>query len=883
MSGRCCALVPLLALALSQPAKAETPRVTSVRLVGVETERERLGRYVTIAVGQPLDAKDVRATVERLFALGRFDDVRVEAEPSPRGVDVAIHLVPVPRMTAVRVAGDRLLSEKQARRLARLAPGEALYEARLEEIGRSLAVALAARGYLESRVDAAAEAGPRGVTAVLTIKAGPHAVVDSVSVDPLPGVSSLLPLAAPRSGAPFQKARAENAAEAMRRQLVASGRWRAAVHVRETYDPRTARVALRFEVTPGPMLSLAFRGSTLPRGLRSSVERLVREAGARTDALEEAADLIEARLRAAGHREPRVRHAETARADTLEISYEVAAGEASRVASVSSGGVEPPSPLLTRVGEPVQDSRLEEDAQGLQRSLQRDGMSEAKVEPDAPEGGGDVAVVFRARPGPRTLVASVIVDSPVTDLPRPALSTVPGAPYRVSALARDKAALLQSYRDAGYLAVEVEPRVEFAAEKTEAQVVFSVQPGPLTRVGEIMVAGLETTRENVARRELSFKPGDPLSPTQLLESQRRLQALGIFERVQVEEIASEDGARHDIVVRVQEAPRKAVWYGLGYAERDLLRASVEVTLKNLSGMDRSLSSFARMSFRSSRLFATYREPRLFGRKQDLYLTGFREEQQRDGFDYIRYGGLVQTARPLSTRLTLIGRLAYQRTYVFNVTVPIDDIDRQFRTSTFAGPSSSLVYDSRNDPIDPKRGRFVSADVSLSTRALGGDTYLKGFLQSANFTPLGSRLVLGVSGRLGLARTFADEPPRLPLPDRFFAGGDYSMRGFKIDFVGPVEFSESGEPVPTGGNAVLTGSVELRFALRPRIELAAFSDIGNVYALASDLTLSDLRYTAGLGIRYKSSIGPLRVDWGRKLDRRAGESAYHVHVTVGHAF
>jgi len=876
----------LLTAALGGSALGEEPRVTGIRFVGIDAERERLARYVTIALGQPLDQSDVRTTVERLFSLGRFDDVRVEGEPTSRGIDLVIHVVPAPRLTSVRIAGDRLVSAKKAQRLTRLSLGEALHEGRLEEAGRDLAIALAARGYLESRVDAALETGAHSGSLVLTIKGGPRAIVDRVEVDAVPAVLDLAPMAAPPVGSAFEKARAESAAEKMRRHLVARGRWRAVVQARESYDPRSARVALRFAIEPGPVVSVTFRGSPLARGLRSTVERLVREGRAGTDALEESADRIEARLREEGHRDARVRHTQTARGEALEIAYEVTAGSPSRVASVTSAGEQVPAPLptlLTQVGDPLRDSRLDDDAQTLQRGLQRDGMSEARVEADAKEGGGDVPVVFRVRPGPRTLVASVDVATPLADLPVPSLATSAGTPYRVSALARDKAALLQSYRDAGYASVEVEPRVEFLDDKAQARVVFSIKPGSLTRVGEIIVAGLETTREIVVRRELTFKPGDPLAPTRLLESQRRVQALGIFERVELDEIESEDGTRHDVVVRVRESSRTAVSYGLGYAERDLLRASVEVTLRNLKGMDRSLSSFARMSFGGSRLFATYREPRLFGRRQDLYLTGFREEQQRDGFDYIRYGGLVQTARSLSSRLTLIGRLAYQRTYVFNVTVPIDDIDRQFRTSTFAGPSSSLVYDSRNDPIDPKRGRFASADVQFSTRGLGGDTFLKGFVQSANFTPLGNRFVFGVSGRFGLARTFADEPPRLPLPDRFFAGGDYSMRGFKIDTVGPLELSDTRELVPTGGNALLAGTLELRFALRPRIELAAFSDVGNVYGLASDLTLNDLRYTAGLGIRYKSSIGPLRVDWGRKLDRRAGESAYRVHVTVGHAF
>src|SRR5262249_55589049 len=119
---------------------------------------------------------------------------------------------------------------------------------------------------------------------------------------------------------------------------------------------------------------------------------------------------------------------------------------------------------------------------------------------------------------------------------------------------------------------------------------------------------------------------------------------------------------------------------------------------------------------------------------------------------------------------------------------------------------------------------------------------------------------------------ASEPARLPLPDRFFAGGDYSLRGFKIDSV-----------EPEGGNALLLGSTELRVDANRRLSVAAFSDIGNVYPVVADIDLGNLRYTAGVGLRYRTAVGPLRVDWGFKLDRRPGESLSRVHVTVGHAF
>jgi outer membrane protein assembly factor BamA len=112
-----------------------------------------------------------------------------------------------------------------------------------------------------------------------------------------------------------------------------------------------------------------------------------------------------------------------------------------------------------------------------------------------------------------------------------------------------------------------------------------------------------------------------------------------------------------------------VAYGLSYAERDQIRLSAEVTRRNLAGLDRSLSTFARASFRGSRFLTTYREPYLLGRRQDLFVTGFREEEDRPGFDFVRFGSLVQTARALSPRFSLILRYTFQETSVFNVEVP----------------------------------------------------------------------------------------------------------------------------------------------------------------------------------------------------------------------
>jgi outer membrane protein insertion porin family len=540
-----------------------------------------------------------------------------------------------------------------------------------------------------------------------------------------------------------------------------------------------------------------------------------------------------------------------------------------------------------RAGAPLQDRLVEGDVATLKRALEDRGYARAQVEAEVPEGGGELPVVFRVRAGTLSTVASFAVRSPQ---PLPAgqelreLRMREGGAYRVRDLARDRASVLAAYRNVGFLQAEVVPEVSLPPEGGPVDVLLRVVPGPRTQVDHIVISGLEATREEVVRRELAVEEGGALGLQKVLESQRRLGSLGIFQKVSLSEMDPESSSARSVVVTADEGPRTTVAYGIGYAEHERLRFSTEVTRRNLWGLDRSITAFARISFRGSRLETTFREPYLFARRHELFVTAFREEEDRDGFDFVRYGGLLQTGRTLSPTWSLILRYAYQETSVFNIEVPLDEVDRQFRSTTFSGPSASVVNDTRDDPLDPHRGRFIGADVQLSHQALGGDTFMKGFLQASTYQRLAARTVLAVSGRLGLGRTFGyDEPLRLPLPDRFFAGGDYSLRGFATDLAGPVVVLPSGEVIPTGGNGLLLGGAELRYDVGRRFSAAAFTEAGNVYPLVSDMTLSDVRYTAGLGLRYKSALGPLRIDWGYKLDRRPGEKPYHVHFTIGHAF
>jgi outer membrane protein assembly factor BamA len=861
----------------------------------VDAERpERLEPVVGLRPGQPLDPEAVRRAVELIYATGRFEDVRVELERTAGqdGVTVVFRPRPAPLLVAIEVEGDRALSPSALRRVARLRPGEALWRSRLERAGRDVGLALKRRGYLEALVEPEAVRVPGGADILFRVHAGPRVRVGRTALDggESAGALGLLELARPHPGEIYRRDRADSACEAMRRRLAQAGHWRAEVEARETYDPGHARMDLVFHVRPGPRTRLEVRGTALGSGTFAALRDLVRDGRASADALEAGAERIESQLRRLGYREAHARATAETRPWGEAIVYAVNPGAKATVASVVVRGADAAlvEGLRTRPGEALEDAVLEEDRRAIVRRLEEGGHFEARVDADVAEGGGELPVVFVAHPGVRADVSGVDVVGP--DLPASSedegpreLTLRPGLPYRLRDVAADRETLLAAWHRAGYLDAHVRPELGFSADRTAVKVSLVAEPGPRTIVDHVVLAGLVQTREATVEREMVLRPGESFSFERVLESQRRLSALGIFERVAISEIDPSRERRRDVVVRVEEAPTTAISWGVGYSEQDRLRGSVEVSRRNLGGLGRTASVFLRGSFRGSRFLLNLREPWLFGRQLDSFLTGFWEEESLPSFDYNRKGAIVQVGRTFDRRATFILRYLHQDTHVYNIQVPPEQIDRQYRTYTVSGPAASVVWDSRDDPLEPRRGLFLSADLQMSAQPLGGVSYLKGFFQATGIRRLRADLVFVLSGRLGLSGTFGDEGPLLPLPERFFAGGDYGPRGFPVDGVGPQFVGSDGKLYPTGGNALLLGGAELRYDVRRSLQLAGFLDLGNVYPEVRDLGFSDLRRSAGLGVRYKTPIGPIRLDWGYVLDRRPGESSSHVHLTIGHAF
>jgi outer membrane protein insertion porin family len=873
----------LAAAVLAAPALAAQERIVSVTIVGERPAiASRYDRYVGLKVGEPLRQEDVRRTVRHLFATGAFEDVSVEATARPGGTALTVRLQAAPRLARIRVEGDDVLSGGGIRRVTRLRDGDALWRRTLDRCGRDAALALADEGYLEARVTATCQRMPGGAEAVFRVQAGPQTLV---SIARVAGAGPewkwrLERVIAPKPGRPFSRRAATAAAAEMQSHLRRGGFWESAVSVRETYDPQASRIELVFDVDTGPRVELVFRDQVPDRKRRKAAHRILEDRGLTSGALEEVAELIEEHYRKEGFRLVTASYEIEERPQVRRVVFTTRPGARSIVGWLRIEGAPDRAravDLVTRVGGPLDEGKLDHDMEALTRELETAGYPNADVSVAVPERAGRIPVTFRLRPGRFEKLGAIRLK---TKAPLPAttaddLGLEPGAPYDVARVSKARSLLVTAYRNAGYPRADVRVEKQKQLANDAVDLTLEVEPGPRVRIDRILIAGLLGTREETVRRELLVHEGDILRWDRVLESHRRLISLGLFRGVVLQELDPEEPTRRSLLITVDEGPRTTLTYGLGAASlgaSDLsptLRASAEVTRRNLGGLGRSLSLFARLSFRGSRFLTTYHEPFLLGRRANLSVTAFREDEERSEFTFDRLGGGIETTRTLSPAWSLVVRYIVSRTHLSNVTIPTADVDRQYHNARSSGPSLALVRDTRNDPVNPQAGSFFAGDAQLSHAAVGGHSFLKGFVQSSAYRGLRSRLVLAVGVRLGAAATFRGQD--LDLPERFFAGGHYTMRGFDTDGV-----------LPQGGRALCVGGVELRQSLTRHLSVAVFTDIGNVFPTVGDVSL-DLRRSAGAGLRYQTPVGPIRVDWARNLDPREGEDRDRFHITVGHAF
>ena len=452
-------------------------------------------------------------------------------------------------------------------------------------------------------------------------------------------------------------------------------------------------------------------------------------------------------------------------------------------------------------------------------------------------------------------------------------------------LLADVLSLTNVLNDQGYALALVSPLVEKRKEYPLADVTYKMARGEKFRFGKVEVVGNTKTLDRVIRRNLDVSDGRTYTATGLKKSKENLTRLSYFKDVKISTAPSVVSQEMDVKVEIQEGPTGTLSGGMGFSSVDKLFGVVQVTENNLLGRGWKASLISQFGARRTLFSLDFRDPYFLDTDLSLLLNAYKTDTKYTDFNRKSVGGKVGIGYSF-TRDTSAS-MAF-RVDSIRISDPGEAVSQILKEefSKGAQQTRSIAFNvNRNTTdkhIDPSRGTVESATVEYAGGPLGGDSdFVKYFLSGKVFYPVTTSTVL--SGNILWGHVISTVGGRVPIFERFFLGGPYSIRGFKSLTISPTD-PNTGERI--GGNKELVANVEYLFPLFGEFGFKGvlFFDAGNTWRQGDwPWDGEALKYAAGLGIRWYSPMGPLRFEWGWNLNPAPGEAKRVMEFTIGTAF
>ena len=890
-------------------------------------EEASFARLTDLGPGRTLTERAVHDSLRNLFATGRFADLAVEAEPTVSGVRVTLVFAAAARVEKVGVAGKGIPSKGRVVDAIATRPRDPWNEDRGLAASRAALRVLADRGFFEAEVAPRVEPGSDETSVVVTFEvrpgrpAAPAPAAFSGDLGPLTA-EELRKKGKLRKQRAFREVVAREDAERYMELYRSLGRSRAEVRYEGvSYDRGSGKATARYAVFAGPAVVLDVSGIK-----ESAVRRNPASPWAKGDPPDaEALDRLRAALREAFQRKGYARASVEVEVEVSpereQVRLDADPGERWVVGRVAVEGVcaVPAKTLLSALR--TRPRGLLEKGRLVDADLAADRASIAAIYrargfPDARASSVDVVagelpyeldVTFRVEEGSPAWFGRVSVEG-LRSLDATALAkrfrARRGNRYLQEDVDADLATIRSALGDGGFPDARVEARtrriVSEPGSPAVVDVAYDVSEGGHAVFGKTILRGVRATRLSVLERELAYREGSPFSMERLVKTQQNLERLGVFSRVDVSGLAADDGGEaRSILVSVEEAKPWSLLYGFGLeydqkAQRALNpRLSLALTNSNLFGRAIGGVVEARYSRRDSQVVLRLADRSIFDSGLGGTVTGYVADEIRESYSVRRGGSFLEFGRPLVGKLR--GAVRYQYEIVEPTAPPdiLSGIERQDQRILINSVGASLAVDARDDPIVPTRGLFAALEGKFAFPAAAADAhFLKGFAQVATYRPVGGGTLVA-SVRAGMTKSLVTCNPEVnllclpnldtPIVERFFAGGRTTHRAFPLDDLGvpgqTVQMDGSG----IGGNALLIANLEWRVPLTGGVGLVLFADWGNVWAGPSYVTLAEGRWGAGLGLHYLTPVGPFRLEYGLRIDRKPNEDAGALSFSIGYPF
>jgi len=496
-----------------------------------------------------------------------------------------------------------------------------------------------------------------------------------------------------------------------------------------------------------------------------------------------------------------------------------------------------------------------------------------------------------------------------------------GQPFDRAALQSSREAALDELKDHGYPYATVKVVEENGASDRQRVVTIHAEPGPLTHFGRIEISGNESVEDRIVRRQLTFRRGDLFQQSKVVDSQRRLYTLELFQFASVKADTTEQATEIPTKVVLKESKHRKFNFSLGYGSEERARAELDYRRLNFLGGGRIGQAIVRYSGLDRGVKLNLTEPYFLSRNYALTFSGQFWHSDEPAYVLDTTGGRVTVTRrfgrasgplfgPSKNAQTSLS-FTYANEYESSRITEEALADLSFRDELIAlglnptgigqedpgvtkGLRSAFFLDAgRNTTgnlLDARQGYVFTVHAERAGGFLQGDyDYTELTLEGRYYIPVGSRAVLAVRARGGSIGGLGGGDNDVPVPffKRYFLGGSTNLRGWGRFDVSPL----SGSGLPIGGKTTMNFSTELRMPVFGNLGGVVFLDGGNVWLGSWDFNLNNMRYDVGPGLRYDTKVGPIRVDLGYQLNPIPGllvngkpePRQFRLHFSIGQAF
>ena len=528
------------------------------------------------------------------------------------------------------------------------------------------------------------------------------------------------------------------------------------------------------------------------------------------------------------------------------------------------------------------------DADLLTELLRSQGYYDAAVQPRTERVDGGLRVILAAEPGQQYRFVTV-------DLPglaaagdeaaklRNAFGVKPGDPVIAADVIAAGAALTRALGQNGFAEAKIgEQQIEINHQTHFASLVLPVDPGPVARFGAIRVSGSPPFSARHVATIARFKRGDLFKQSKIEDLRRALIATTLVSSADIQLVPVNGGRVVDLAVKLEPAPSHTIAGEVGYGTGQGARVEVSWTDRNFFNPEGALTLRGVAGTREQLAAVQFRRSNFMRRDQVLNLQASAGHQKFDAYE-------ARTIL-LSGNVERQSNFIWQKRWTWTYGAELLATDEQgafsisgikeTRTFLIAALPLSLGYDGSDSLLDPTRGFRLSGRLSPELSAHGGEfTYARAQIDATTYRPLSDSVVLAGRVRLGTifgASAFDVAPSR-----RFYSGGGGSVRGYGYQQLGPKDVD--GDPI--GGRGLAEFGLETRIRLKQfggNFGIVPFFDGGSL-TTRSLPNFSHWRLAAGVGVRYYSSFGPIRIDLGVPLNRQKGDGPVAVTVSLGQAF